>query len=55
MSEAKRRQAICLGCENRVPTIIAGFICNVCKCNILAKSLIPISKCPLGKWEQDND
>tara|TARA_R110000744_G_scaffold231422_1_gene349612 strand:+ start:150 stop:317 length:168 start_codon:yes stop_codon:yes gene_type:complete len=55
MSEAKRRQAICLGCDKRVPTILAGFICNVCKCNIRAKSYIAIAECPLGKWELEND
>tara|TARA_R100000541_G_scaffold19076_1_gene29078 strand:- start:392 stop:556 length:165 start_codon:yes stop_codon:yes gene_type:complete len=54
MSEAKRRQAICLGCDKRIPTFI-GFICKECGCNIRAKSNISFAKCPLGKWELEND
>lgn len=26
------------------------FICNECGCLMRLKVLIPISKCPLGKW-----
>ena len=54
MSEAKRRQAICLTCEQRTPTFI-GFICKECGCIIRAKTNLSFEKCPLGKWELEND
>tara|TARA_R100001377_G_scaffold82128_1_gene62194 strand:+ start:439 stop:603 length:165 start_codon:yes stop_codon:yes gene_type:complete len=54
MSQAKSRQAICFGCEQRTATFM-GFMCKECRCNIRAKSNIPFAECPLGKWELEND
>ena len=52
--EAHRRQRICKDCVELKPTMI-GWKCSECGCYVKAKSMIPTSKCPLGKWELDND
>ena len=52
--EAGRRQQICKACDEIIPTSI-GWKCKECGCMIRPKSMIPISNCPLGKWELEND
>jgi hypothetical protein len=54
----KERRDFCFKCPNkRGSFFLFGFLifkripqCNVCKCGILAKTSLEISKCPEGKW-----
>jgi len=45
----EERREICNKCEH-LTTIIGAKICNKCGCSIWAKTMIPIAKCPIGKW-----
>lgn len=42
------RLAICKSCPNLAKLL--GGVCRKCGCNMVAKTWIPISKCPEGKW-----
>ena len=48
----ERRREICNKCEH-LTTIIGAKICNSCGCSIWAKTMIPIAKCPEGKWNAE--
>jgi hypothetical protein len=45
--ESKSRMEICNGCDRLMQPV---KICKECYCFMPAKTLIPISVCPLGKW-----
>lgn len=49
-NEAKRRAAICKGCEFRT-----GHVCGACGCPIAAKSASMKEKCPKGFWQNSTD
>jgi len=48
----ERRREICNKCEH-LTTIIGAKICNSCGCSVWAKTIIPIAKCPEGKWNAE--
>jgi len=48
----ERRREICNKCEH-LTTIIGAKICNSCGCSVWAKTMIPIAKCPEGKWNAE--
>jgi len=48
----KKRLAICKHCSEFVA---ATTICKECGCIILVKSMFTFAKCPLDKWDKDND
>ena len=48
----ERRREICDGCEH-LTTIIGAKVCNKCGCSTWAKTMIPIAKCPEGKWNAE--
>lgn len=48
----KEKLIICVGCKD---FLLNSHKCNVCGCYIPLKTLIPLSKCPLGKWEVKNE
>jgi hypothetical protein len=45
--ESKSRMDICNSCDRLMKPV---KICKECYCFMPAKTLIPISECPLGKW-----
>ena len=48
----EKRRLICDECEHK--TQIMGInTCDACGCSIWAKTMIPISKCPEGKWNAE--
>ena len=47
-----RRREICEKCEH-LTTIIGAKVCNKCGCSTWAKTMIPIAKCPEGKWNAE--
>jgi hypothetical protein len=47
-----RRREICEKCEH-LTTIIGAKVCNKCGCSTWAKTMIPIAKCPAGKWNAE--
>mgnify|MGYP003114532759 FL=1 len=57
---SKQRLLICHECEMRTfgtcnpgkkgLNIMTGELVRGCGCNLAAKTLSPISRCPLGKW-----
>jgi hypothetical protein len=48
----EKRRAICDKCEH-LTTIIGAKVCDKCGCSIWAKTMIPIAKCPIGKWNAE--
>lgn len=66
--EAMRRASICSACphanpehpfkklldDNRIE-MIKGLGCDKCGCLLSAKTRSPLSKCPIGKWEKNED
>jgi hypothetical protein len=48
----ERRRDICDKCEH-LTTMIGVKVCNKCGCAIWGKTIIPISKCPEGKWNAE--
>ena len=48
----ERRREICNKCEH-LTTVIGAKICNSCGCSVWAKTMIPIAKCPEGKWNAE--
>jgi hypothetical protein len=48
----EKRREICGGCEY-LTTIIGAKVCDKCGCSIWAKTLLPNSKCPEGKWNAE--
>lgn len=49
----QKRRDICNSCEH-LRIIIGAKICDKCGCSVWAKSMIPIAKCPIGKWESED-
>jgi hypothetical protein len=47
-----RRRKICDECEH-LTTWVGIKGCEVCGCAIWGKTIIPISKCPEGKWNAE--
>ena len=43
--EQNRRLSICKGCE-----FYSEGLCAKCGCNLAAKSVMEVSKCPINKW-----
>jgi hypothetical protein len=52
ISFTEKRREICNKCEH-LTTIIGAKICNSCGCSVWAKTMIPIAKCPEGKWNAE--
>lgn len=50
--DRKEKLATCIQCRNFV---VPRKTCGVCGCFIPLKVFIPLSKCPLGKWEIKDD
>jgi len=46
------RRAICNSCEH-LKTYIGIKTCDKCGCSIWAKSMLPYTKCPEGKWNAE--
>jgi len=46
----QERREICNACEHK-KIIIGAKMCEKCGCSIWAKTMIPIMKCPIGKWD----
>ena len=47
---AKERMLICIDCDKYIK---ATTQCDVCKCVMLIKTILPSSVCPLNKWGAD--
>jgi len=54
---AKHRMLRCSGCVHLFasgePDLFTGryeFECNVCGCNVMAKTRVKEEECPIGKW-----
>ena len=45
----QERRDICNACEHK-KIIIGARMCEKCGCSIWAKTMIPMMKCPVGKW-----
>jgi hypothetical protein len=52
ISFTEKRREICNKCEH-LTTIIGAKVCNSCGCSIWAKTLLPNTKCPEGKWNAE--
>jgi hypothetical protein len=48
----EKRREICNDCEH-LTTMIGVKVCEACGCSIWAKTMIPIAKCPKGKWDAE--
>ena len=46
-SLAKERYSICQTCEFKIN---GANLCRKCGCFIPAKTILPITSCPIGKW-----
>lgn len=47
---SEKRLQICLGCEHLLK---ATKQCKKCGCFMTAKTKLPHSECPIGKWSKD--
>jgi len=47
--KAQERLNVCMQCSSYTEK----KNCNECKCYVPAKVLIPLTKCPLGKWKEN--
>ncbi|GIV35290.1 MAG: hypothetical protein KatS3mg031_2825 [Chitinophagales bacterium] len=51
---AVKRYPICLACDKKKETM--GVLrCSVCGCVLKAKVASPLSSCPLGKWDKEEE
>ena len=51
---ASKRLEICLKCPKLGVSLLGGK-CIECGCFLALKVIAKTSKCPLGKWELEND
>ena len=49
-----KRREVCDSCD-KLSSILGVKTCSECGCSIWAKSMLPDAKCPLDKWDKDDD
>ena len=49
-----KRRSTCNSCEH-LKIIIGAKFCNLCGCNIWAKTMIKSQSCPEGKWDVEKN
>ena len=50
-----KRKRICDNCELLDIVPLVGEVCGHCNCILNIKLSIPKEKCPIGKWEADEE